>query len=458
MPRSRPYLTLTESLRKKALYLVGRFLDDPRVPDHRLSSLQAWWWFRGTNGAFVDSKYSTFTTFLSAEPSICEKWKRKACKRGNAWFAIIDESTGSFINRSIGKNKRKLLPCIRVIDKLRIRNAELLLAPPADLVSRLLNNLTGRERQVVKLADRLILAGVKRPSHQNECYNAATLNRTARFCRKRFAEKAAELRKMIIDDEVNGTKECKGFFLTAGQYPARCANGLLDIWNKIDRWYEGELQKEKEKKKKKKKRVKPGLKGPQRMLLFLEMLDRLDEKLKTLKPKLSKPDLCQELVEELAGLKIGYGAYCAPQAVRSAMSISFPSTVQNPQDELSKVSFRDVVALQPDEHEHGKQILRVMGDDVSVGEVGMAYGLDGWLVICMCCVLKSLSASDLSDAKLAHLERLASEFKQVTGFTASPRVFKSWLNIKGTATCKWRGFIYGAGMLATRPSRTQPGP
>ena len=93
------------------------------------------------------------------------------------------------------------------------------------------------------------------------------------------------------------------------------------------------------------------------------------------------------------------------------MSCSFPSTVQNPQDELSKVSFRDVVALQPDEHGHGKQILDVMGDCVTVGEVGMAYGLDGWMVICMCCVLNGLSASDISDAELANLERLAAEFK-----------------------------------------------
>ena len=357
------------------------------------------------NGGFVDSKYSSFTKFLSEEPSICEKWKRKACKRGNAWFLIIDEATGSFINRSIGKNKRKLLPCIHVIDKLRIRNAELLLAPPADLVSRLLNNLTRRERQVVKLADRLILAGVKRPSHQNECYNAATLNRTARFCRERFAEKAAELRQMIIDDEANGTKECLGFYLTAGQYPARQASGLLDIWNKIDKWYKGELQK-------KKKRVEPGKEGAQRMLLFLGVLDRVEEKLKTQKPKLSTPDFCQKLVGELAGLKIGYGlGYGAEQAVRSAMSFSFPSTVQNPQDELSNVPFRDVVALQPDEHKHGEQILGVMGNCVGVGEVGMAYGLDGWMVICFCCVLNGLSASDLSDAKLANLERLAAEFK-----------------------------------------------
>ena len=196
------------------------------------------------------------------------------------------------------------------------------------------------------------------------------------------------------------------------------------------------------------------------MLLFLGMLDRLEQKLKTQKPKLSTPDFCQELVVELAGLKIGYGLdYGAEQAVRSAMSFSFPSTVQNPQDGLSKVSFRDVVSLQPDEHKHGKQILRVMGNNVSVGEVGMAYGLDGWMVICFCCVLKDLSASDLPDTKLAHLERLASDFKQSTGFTASPRVFKSWLDIEDTATCKWRGFIYKAGVLATRghPAQ-QPGP
>ena len=450
--RRRPYLTFTESLRSEALELVGRFLDDPRVPDHRLSSLQAWWWFRRTNSAFVDFKYSSFTKFLSAEPSICEKWKRKACKRGNAWFAIIDESTGSFINRSIGKDKRKLLPCIHVIDKLRIRNAELLLAPPADLVSRLLKNLSPRERQAVKLADRLILAGVKRPSHQNECYNAATLNRTARFCRERFAEKAAELRQMIIDDRANGTKKCLGFYLTTGQYPARHASGLLDIWNKIDKWYEGELQK-------KKKRVEPGKEGAQRMLLFLGMLDRLEQKLKTQKPKLSTPDFCQELVVELAGLKIGYGLdYGAEQAVRSAMSFSFPSTVQNPQDGLSKVSFRDVFSLQPDEHGHGKQILDVMGDCVNVGEVGMAYGLDGWMVICMCCVLNGLSASDISDAELANLERLAAEFKQGTGYTASPRVFKFWLKIKDTTTCPWGGFIYKAGVLATRGHSAQPEP
>ena len=434
---------LTESLRKKALSLVCLLLDDPRVPDHRLSSLQAWWWFT-TDGAFVDFKYRLFTKFLSAEPSICGKWKRKACKRGNAWFAIIDESTGSFINRSIGKDKRKLLPCIHVIDKLRIRNAELLLAPPADLVSRLLNNLSRRKCQAIKLGDRLILAGVECPSHQNECYNAATRNGTARYCRKRFAEKAAELRQMIIDDKGNGTKNCLGFHLTKGQYPARYASGLLDMWNKIDKWYKGELQK---------KRVEPEVEGAKRMLLFLRMLDRLERKLKRQRPKLGTVAFCQRLVVQLASLSIGYGLkYGAKQAVRSAMSFSFPSTVQKPQDGLSKVPFRDVVALQPDEHGHGKQILGVMGKCVNVGEVGMAYGLDGWMVICMCCVLNGLSASDVTGAELTNLERLAAEFKQGTGYTASPRVFKSGLKNKNTATCPWRDFIYGAGVLATRGS------
>ena len=140
------------------------------------------------------------------------------------------------------------------------------------------------------------------------------------------------------------------------------------------------------------------------------------------------------------------------------MSFSFPSTVQNPQHGLSKVSFKGVVSLQPDEHGHGKQILDVMGDCVTVGEVGMAYGLDGWMVICMCCVLNGLSASDISDAELANLERLAAEFKQGTGYTASPRVFKSWLKIKDTATCPWGGFIYKACVLATRGHSAQPEP
>ena len=95
---------------------------------------------------------------------------------------------------------------------------------------------------------------------------------------------------------------------------------------------------------------------------------------------------------------------------------------------------------------------------MNVGEVGMAYGLDGWMVICMCCVLNGLSASDISDAELANLERLAAEFKQGIGYTASPRVFKSWLKIKDTATCPWGGFIYKAGVLAPPSLRPKPNP
>ena len=85
---------------------------------------------------------------------------------------------------------------------------------------------------------------------------------------------------------------------------------------------------------------------------------------------------------------------------------------------LSKVPFRVVVSLQPDEHGHGKVILGVMGGRVNVGEVGMAYRLDGWGMICMCCVLNGLRASDLTHAALAKLERLGAKFKQDTGYPA----------------------------------------
>ena len=149
---------------------------------------------------------------------------------------------------------------------------------------------------------------------------------------------------------------------------------------------------------------------------------------------------CQLVEDELVELAIGYGEdYGTEHAVRSATSPDFPSTSLFPHHPLSQTPFSSVVNMQPDRNGHGGEMLRVMGGGVTVSQVGAAYGVDGWVVICMLCILKALSVTDLGPSALMKLERFARTFKKDTGFHASPSAFTSWLKDR---SMQWKPHVH----------------
>ena len=143
-------------------------------------------------------------------------------------------------------------------------------------------------------------------------------------------------------------------------------------------------------------------------------------------------------IHDLAKLKIGYGeGYTAEQSVRSLTSMEFPSTVSHPTAPLSATPFVDVLKVHPDKLGNGEKVLKAMGRGVTVREVGDAYGIDGWMVVCYCCCLATLTSKDVQRGE-ALLKEYAAEFLLDTGFAASPRVYSSWLE---TEYKSWKGFL-----------------
>ena len=210
---------------------------------------------------------------------------------------------------------------------------------------------------------------------------------------------------------------------------------MLTFWNKISKWYSKAVASGEE---------EPGAEDAHQVVLFLSMLDGLDDKHKD-KRAADTLAYCELMEGELVRLAIGYGEdYGAEHAVRSAASADFPSTLLYPGDALSHTPFTDVVDMQPNKNGHGDDILRVMRGGITVSEVGDAYQIDGWMVICMLCILKGLSAEDLDTAALLKLEKYARSFKKDTGFHASPAVFASWLKER---TMPWKQFVCKAGVL-----------
>ena len=228
---------------------------------------------------------------------------------------------------------------------------------------------------------------------------------------------------------------CKGAALTCRKYGACGASGVLTFWNKISKWYSKAVASGEE---------EPGAEDAHQVVLFLSMLDGLDDKHKD-KRAADTLAYCELMEGELVRLAIGYGEdYGAEHAVRSAASADFPSTLLYPGDALSHTPFTDVVDMQPNKNGHGDDILRVIREGVTMSEVGDAYQIDGWMVICMLCILKGLSAEDLDTAALLKLEKYARSFKKDTGFHASPAVFASWLKER---TMPWKQFVCKAGVL-----------
>ena len=180
------------------------------------------------------------------------------------------------------------------------------------------------------------------------------------------------------------------------------------------------------------------------IVLFLSMLDGVCDEHEGVRA--SDPvTYCQLVEDELVELAIGYGEdYGAEHAVRSATSPDFPLTSLFPHHPLSQTPFSSVVDMQPDRNGHGGEILRVMGGGVTVSQVGAAYGVDGWVVICMLCILKALPVTDLGPSALMKLERFARTFKKDTGFHASPSAFTSWLKDR---SMQWKPHVYKRGVL-----------
>jgi hypothetical protein len=422
---------LVGKMLEEAVEVLLHLLSDRRVPDGRLSSKQAWWWFSARGGIYAKVEYRTFKSLLGSSEILRAKWALKGSGRGSKGDAIIDER-GEFAKFQISDADRARLPLIEVIDLLREKDATLLLARPSDMTVRLLDELLPMERLELRFADRLAFAGAKRPSHQNELYNAATMNRQQPFSRLRFSVKAWVLYDVMKDN----VKNSKGYLLTSGQFGNACGSqGLLDFCNKVTTWYDKSVERGEE---------APGEDRPKQMVLFLEMVDEFEDK-HAKERKSSVVSFCACIEKELSTEKIGYGeGYGSDQAVRSAESGSFPSTLLHPYHELSSTPFDSVVDMQPNRNKDGEKILEIMGAGVTVGEVGDAYRIDGWMVICMLCILKHLSNTDLTQKKLAKLQSWSASFLADSGFHASPRVFGSWLAAKAKP---WKTHVYAAGKL-----------
>ena len=139
---------------------------------------------------------------------------------------------------------------------------------------------------------------------------------------------------------------------------------------------------------------------------------------------------CDAVVAALKELKCGYGKkYGAEQAVRSACSMLFPSTVESPSHPLSSMLFEEASKHQPNMNKHREKIVQVLGPSVTMEGVGDAYGgVCGWTVVCLCCLLKDLPLLELRrPGNLDILVEIASEFHSETKIHASPKVYKSWL-------------------------------
>ena len=101
---------------------------------------------------------------------ITEKLKAKRALKGSGRGSKGDKiiyDDGAFVKSQISDTIRARSPLIEVINLQRNKDAKLLLARPSDLAYRLLDELQPRERQQLRLVDRLAF-GAKRPSHQNE--------------------------------------------------------------------------------------------------------------------------------------------------------------------------------------------------------------------------------------------------------------------------------------------------
>ena len=219
-------LYLRGDVAEQVVRLVIRLLDDPRVPDGRLSSKQAFWWFRARGGVYGRVHYSSFQCFLTSTSHrrLKQKWASKCSGRGSKGDDIIREN-GDFVNDS-QSGVLSELPGYAVIQILRKHNAELLLAPPSDLVARLLGQLSPSRRLELRVADRLAYAGVKLPAHQNECYKAATRGGKA-HCRSRFAGHVIKLRDSRRMSILHDNLACAKALLspaasTARVVPAAC--------------------------------------------------------------------------------------------------------------------------------------------------------------------------------------------------------------------------------------------
>ena len=142
---------------------------------------------------------------------------------------------------------------------------------------------------------------------------------------------------------------------------------MLTFWNKISKWYSKAVASGEE---------EPGAEDAHQVVLFLSMLDGLDDKHKD-KRAADTLAYCGLMEGELVRLAIGYGEdYGAEHAVRSAASADFPFTLLYPGDAFSHTPFTDVVDMQPNKNGHGDDILRVMRGGVTVSEVGDACQID----------------------------------------------------------------------------------
>ena len=379
-------------------------------------------------------EYRTFRQLLTLREEVQSKWAEKCSGRGSKGDSVIDDD-GNFVKSVVGDEVLAQLPLYEVVKKLRERNAEYLLAAPADLVRRLLSLLTDEERGWLSFADHLAYAGVKLPPLQNECFKAATCGGRG-HSRLRFAKHVVKLRhaRKAMAAEKNG-KLCPGAALTEGQYNAYGAAGCADFCKKVTTWYTKSVRKGE---------VKAGETEPGQIALFLSMLDKLEGEFS----KLRKTDVLEyslELEDALVDLAIGYGEeYGAEHGVRSALSEEFPSTLEHPEHPLSATPFRDVVDMQPNRNHHGDEILAVLGEDVTVRAVGDAYGIDGWLMICLLCCLKHLDIETLNDVGLSHLEEYSTSFYKDNGYHASPSVWSSWVKKE---VKPWKHLLYKGGIL-----------
>ena len=86
----------------------------------------------------------------------------------------------------------------------------------------------------------------------------------------------------------------------------------------------------------------------------------------------------------------------------------------------------------------------MLGEDVTVRAVGDAYGIDGWLMICLLCCLKHLDIETLNDVGLSHLEEYSTSFYKDNGYHASPSVWSSWVKKE---VKPWKHLLYKGGIL-----------
>ena len=427
-------------VKAKLLTLLDRV-----APDGSLNVKQIVWYLRARIPAFTTSE-TRMRAVLKVDRDVAAKWKKKTAGKGSKGQSVVRPdgsivgecevatavcgrtATPTRIGGTATASQRVRLPGWSVIQVLLNASTEELdlLAMPADMLVRLAPTPAHVQRLGWSLGDLVVLAGVKRPNHQDECCEEGQTSGVwdrqglvRAVLRIEAAHRRAEDRK--------DRDEFPSSYVFEGQYAARGAGGVCDSMNKINAWDA--------------KYGSGALRSPEdKILSFMEMVDDVEVAHEAHRRQGDLVQFNRGVIKSLQDLKVGYGEdYVGAQTVRSCTAMHFPDTLTHPEHPLSSVLWADVVAVHPDQHGHGQKNSKVMGASATVADVGLAYGVSGWLVICMTCCLSALNKREVEQG-LETLKEFAGAFSQDSGIPASPAVYSLWIQKKKKT---WRSYLPG---------------